>query len=65
MATASIPRQVEHLELAAYTVDQVCVVLGLSRFTVYKLIAENKLRTVMVGRRRLIPRTEIDRLLGE
>jgi len=65
MATASRPRQREDLELAALTVDQASVVLGVSRPTVYKLIREARLRSITVGRRRLIPQTSIDELLRD
>ena len=72
MATASIPRQVDNLELAAYTIDQTCVVLGLSRPSVYKLIETGQLRSIVLGLksnnragRRLIPATEINRLLAD
>jgi excisionase family DNA binding protein len=64
-ATASTPRQRKDLELAAYSVDQVCVILGLSKPTVYKLIGAGRLRSVLIGRRRVIPKGEIDRLLAE
>lgn len=62
-ATASRPRQCDDLELAAYSVDQTCIALGVSKPTVYKLIEQGRLRTVSVGRRRLIPATELARLL--
>jgi excisionase family DNA binding protein len=38
--------------------------LGITKPTAYKLIAEGRLRTVMVGARRLVPVSEIDRLLA-
>jgi excisionase family DNA binding protein len=38
--------------------------LGISRPSVYKLIERGEVRTVMVGGRRLIPATELDRILN-
>jgi excisionase family DNA binding protein len=48
---------------AAYSVKDVCAVLGVSRPTVYKLIHTGQLRTVMIGRRRVVPVGEVDRIL--
>ncbi len=42
-------------EKRALRVNEFCAAYGLSRSTVYKLIAAGKLRTVLVGKRRLIP----------
>jgi excisionase family DNA binding protein len=39
----------------AYRVNDAAKVAGLSRSTLYELMAANKLRSVMVGGRRLIP----------
>lgn len=38
--------------------------LGLCRATVYNMVARGDLRTVKIGRRTLIPVTELTRLLG-
>lgn len=48
----------------ALSVNDVCAALGVSRPTVYELIRNGRLRTVTLGRRRVIPRTELDRLLA-
>ncbi|RTL67091.1 MAG: DNA-binding protein [Pseudonocardiaceae bacterium] len=38
---------------------------GLSRTTIYKLIATGQLQTVKIGRRRLVPFAAIQRLLND
>jgi excisionase family DNA binding protein len=48
---------------AAYSVVQAGAALGVSRQVIYSLIQRGELRTVKAGRRRLIPATEITRLL--
>jgi excisionase family DNA binding protein len=48
---------------AAYSVIQAGAALGVSRQVIYSLIQGGQLRTVMAGRRRLIPATEVDRFL--
>jgi excisionase family DNA binding protein len=47
----------------AYSVDEFCRTTGLSRSTAKRLIAEQRIRVVRVGRRVLIPASEIDQLL--
>jgi excisionase family DNA binding protein len=51
------------------TVTEACVVLRVSRWSLYQLIRSRKLATVQIGRRRLIPRDAlqamIERLRGE
>jgi excisionase family DNA binding protein len=47
----------------AYSVAETCEMLGISRSTVYRLIARRQLRRVHLGRRALIPATEIIRLM--
>jgi excisionase family DNA binding protein len=55
----------EALPRQAYSIREFGDMLGISRPTVYDLIAAGKLRTVMVGARRLIPATEIGRILAD
>ena len=52
------------LRPAAYSVLGAAKQLTLSRATVYNLINAGKLRSVQIGRRRIIPASEIDRLLA-
>jgi len=42
----------EHLKLLS--INQACERLNLGRWSVYKLINQNRLRTVKLGRRRLV-----------
>ncbi|HEV2572011.1 MAG TPA: helix-turn-helix domain-containing protein [Beijerinckiaceae bacterium] len=39
--------------------------LGISRATAYRLMKDRKLKTITVGDRRLVPMTEINRILSE
>jgi excisionase family DNA binding protein len=48
----------------ACSVLDVCTALGVSRPTVYLMIQRGELRSVKVGRRRLIPASELDRVLS-
>jgi excisionase family DNA binding protein len=51
------------LERRAYRVKDFCATHGVSRSSVYKLMKAGKLRTVLVGGRRLIPKDAADALL--
>jgi excisionase family DNA binding protein len=50
---------------AAFDPDGFARHLGLGRTTVYAMVKDGRLRSVKVGRRRLIPATEVERLLSE
>lgn len=60
---------VSRLDTRLLTVDQVSEVLQISRWTVYRLIWANDLRSVQIGRCRRVPREALDiylaRLTGE
>ena len=43
------------MEVSLFTVDEAAARLRVSRWTVYNLIRSNQLRTVKIGRRRLVP----------
>jgi excisionase family DNA binding protein len=47
-------------EALLLTVPQVCDLTNLGETTVYALIATRELRSMKVGRRRLIPRRDLD-----
>lgn len=49
--------------LLAYQINEVCHLVGISRSTLYELVNEGKLRTVMIRGRRLVPRSEVQNLL--
>ena len=44
-------------------VNQVCEQLGLSRSLVYGLLSEGRLRSLRVGRRRLVPASAVDEFI--
>jgi excisionase family DNA binding protein len=49
----------------AYTVNAFCRAIGLGRTKIYQLIKQGQIRTVRIGGRRLVPKTEAQRLLNE
>ena len=48
---------------AAYSLDETAQSLGLSRRTLYGLMDAGKLSTVKLGKRRLVPAHELERLM--
>lgn len=49
---------------AALRVEQAAQYLSLGRMSIYRLIRERRLRPVKVGAATLIPRAQLDALLG-
>ena len=49
----------------AYRVNTFCKCVGLGRTKFYELVRDGKIKTVIIGGRRLIPATEAERLLSE
>ncbi|MDA8351547.1 MAG: helix-turn-helix domain-containing protein [Pseudomonadota bacterium] len=47
----------------AYSLDEAARSLGLSRRTLYTLMRDEKLSTVKLGKRRLVPARELERLV--
>jgi len=47
-----------------YSVEECAILLGLSRGTAYALCRENKIPTLRLGKRLLIPKIGLDRLLA-
>ena len=51
------------------TIDEAAAQLRISRWSLYNLIRTNRIRTITIGRRRLVPATAladcVDRLLQE
>jgi len=41
-------------EIRLLSIDQACECLGLGRWSIYKLINQNRLKTVTIGKRRLV-----------
>jgi excisionase family DNA binding protein len=52
-------------EKRAFRINEFCAAYGLGRTKTYELIKAGKLRTVLVGGRRLIPKDEAEALLAE
>ena len=48
----------------AYSFAEAESLSGLSRSTLYRLMASGQLKTVLLGRRRLIPRDALEALCG-
>ena len=57
--------QIELGTRRAYHVNEAAAAFGLSRSTLYKLMSAGALRSVKIGRRRLIPIEAMDALLSE
>ena len=47
------------------SIEEACQILGVGRTSVYRLISDNKLQTLHIGRRHLVVMESIDRLLKE
>jgi excisionase family DNA binding protein len=48
----------------AYSLDETARAINLSRSSLYELIDSGELKTVKLGRRRLVPRAELERILS-
>ena len=49
----------------AWRVNDFCRALGISRTSFYELLRENRIRTIVIGGRRLIPDAEARRIISE
>lgn len=49
----------------ALTIEETCEALTISKPTFYELVGQGRLRTVMLGRRRVVPVSEVERLLAD
>jgi excisionase family DNA binding protein len=45
-----------------YTVDEFCSEFRISRDTFYRHVNAEKIKTIPIGRRRLVPATEVERI---
>ena len=54
----------ETLERRALSIPEAARTCGLSRATIYRLIADGKLSTLKIGARRLVPVGALDALLS-
>lgn len=53
------------VEPMALSINDACAALGISRSHIYVLMNRGDLRLVKLGRKSVVPRAEIRRLLGE
>lgn len=51
-------------ERKTITVEEAGRLLGISRATAYQAVKTGELPTIRIGRRLLVPRVQIDRMLG-
>jgi hypothetical protein len=57
-------RHEQSLEPLAYQVNAFCRALGISRTSFYDLMKRGELKTIVIAGRRLVPKTEVDRLIA-
>jgi excisionase family DNA binding protein len=48
----------------AYQVNEFCRRIGIGRTTLYAMMKDGQIKTVLIGGRRVVPATEADRLLS-
>lgn len=58
-------RSIKSEQKCAYRINEFCAAYGLSRTTTYALIGAGKLRSVVVGGRRLIHKDDAEALFSE
>ena len=46
----------------AYRIDEACHALGIGRTSLYELVKQRKLKLITIAGRRLVPRSELERL---
>jgi len=49
----------------AYPINEAAHLLGISRASVYRYAKTRQIKLIHIGERRLVPATEIDRLVAE
>jgi len=54
----------DRIERATLTVDEAAKVLGVSRWAAYEAVKNGEIPTVRIGRRIVVPRIALDRLLA-
>ena len=58
----SVHTQTNPASRLAYPIDEAATLLGVSRWSVYKLIRQGELRPVRIGARQRIPAAELARM---
>ena len=62
----TLPKKIsEPMQRRTVTVEQAGEILGISRASAYTLAGTGEIPTIKLGRRRLVPKAALDRLLGE
>jgi excisionase family DNA binding protein len=59
----SVKNPIALQDRAALSVDEFCALIGVCRATFYNLLKDGKIRTVMLGGRRLVPADAVRELL--
>ncbi len=62
--TTKAEKKVRKFEPITVSIAEACLLTGLGRSTLYRLIAANALKTVKVGKRRLLPMIELRALFS-
>lgn len=55
---------VTDVQRKTYTVDQAAELLGIGRNTAYEAVRRGEIPTIKIGRRLLVPRTALERMLS-
>lgn len=65
IAAVAEPAQAANVEPLAYSVPEAAKRLMVSASTMWAAISEGRVRVINIGRRRLIPREEVERIARE
>ena len=60
-----IMRLLNPLPRAAYTIEEAAQLCGQHYMTIYRLVQQQKIRVVKIGRDKVIPRNELERYLND
>ena len=55
----------DHIERQTLTVEEAARVLGISRSSAYEAVRRGELPTVRIGRRYVVPRVALERMLSQ
>lgn len=60
----ALEKSTQHSGNILLTIPEACEYLRVSKWTLYRLFDENKLKSVRVRDRRLVPRTEVEHFIA-
>lgn len=60
----ALEKPTEHATVVLLTIPEACEYLRVSKWTVYRLFDEHKLKSVRVRGRRLVPRAEVEQFIA-